>query len=249
VKKSIIAVFVVLGLIVFSVPMAIATPYQVTMRLGSFNFSNGGEFQAEPNAALAYVLNNYSSETKDQGLTGTFQTFCLEYGEHFTPGDTYDVILSDSAVLGGVGTGGDPLSIGSAWLYHEFQNSGDFDGLVTYNYSNPGRNDSATSSAALFQQAIWMLEGEAMTIYPYSNSNPFIGAVETKFGSKAGAQADNTSIAVKVMNLYVEGHAGDTAYKIQDQMVCVPDASIMWLLGPAFIMLGLFGRKKAKEFV
>jgi len=27
----------------------------------------------------------------------------------------------------------------------------------------------------------------------------------------------------------------------------VPDANIMWLLGPAFIMLGLLGRKKAKN--
>ena len=29
----------------------------------------------------------------------------------------------------------------------------------------------------------------------------------------------------------------------------VPDADIMWLLGPAFIMLGLLGRKKAKKYL
>lgn len=29
----------------------------------------------------------------------------------------------------------------------------------------------------------------------------------------------------------------------------VPDADIMWLLGPAFIALGILGRKKAKEYL
>jgi hypothetical protein len=246
VKKSIIAVFVVLGLLVFSVPIAMATPYQVTMAAGSYQYSNGGEFQANPNTSLDWVLNNYSSDTTDGT---TFQTFCVEYGEHISY-TTYDVILSDSAVYGGVGPAGDPLSIGTAWLYHEFQTSGDFDGLVTYDYSNPGRSDSATSSAALLQQAIWMLEGEALSIYPYNNTNPFIYAVETKFGSKTAAQADNyvggvRAYDVRVMNLYDT----TTGARAQDQLVCVPDASIMWLLGPAFIMLGLFGRKKSKEYL
>lgn len=35
----------------------------------------------------------------------------------------------------------------------------------------------------------------------------------------------------------------------QDYIISVPDASIMFLLGPAFIMLGLLGRKKSKEYL
>jgi len=41
--------------------------------------------------------------------------------------------------------------------------------------------------------------------------------------------------------------AAGTNTQSQDYLVSVPDAGIMWLLGPAFIMLGLLGRKKAKE--
>ena len=41
--------------------------------------------------------------------------------------------------------------------------------------------------------------------------------------------------------------AEGTCKNSQDYLVSVPDASIMWLLGTALIMLGILGRKKAKE--
>jgi hypothetical protein len=244
VKKSLIAVFVILGLIVFSIPMAKATSYTIYIDYGNYSYDNGGEFRVKPDANLDWVLNLYSPETKNQGVSGTFQTFCVEHNEYFSPFNTYDVTLNDRAMYGGGGTSGDPLSIGSAWLYHEFQNSGNFDGYATYNYSDPNRSDYAGSSADLLQQALWMLEDEPVT---FDSSNIFIKAVIKKFGSLSNAKADqaNNEYGVMVMNLYDT----TTGARAQDQLVCVPDASIMWLLGPAFIMLGLFGRKKSKEYL
>jgi hypothetical protein len=243
VKKTLFAVFVVLGLFVLSVPMAMATSYRITMEIGSYsNGTNGGEYRAWTNPAafdpdLSWVLKNYSGDTKDIGRADSFQTFCVEEGELFSGSHTYDVVLNDKAINGGVGPKGDPLSIGSAWLYYEFATSGDFDGDATYDYSG-----SRTTSALELQRALWMLEGEITTV---NYNNQFIMAVISKFNSLGAAQADNNgTYGVKVMNLYDANGA-----RAQDQLIFVPDASIMWLLGPAFIMLGFFGRKKRKGYL
>ena len=123
-------------------------------------------------------------------------------------------------------------------MYHEFQNAGDFDGYATYDYGT-GR----TISAGLLQEALWALEEG----HPWNTSNPFIYALEEKFGSQTAAQFDNNGLyAVAVMNLYEAGHAGDSNYLVQDQLICIPDASIMFLLGPALISLGILGRRRKK---
>jgi hypothetical protein len=44
-------------------------------------------------------------------------------------------------------------------------------------------------------------------------------------------------------------YGGSLGIGSQDYLVSVPDADIMWLLGPAFIVLGFLGRKKAKEYL
>ena len=51
-------------------------------------------------------------------FNGGFETFCVEYNEHFTPGSTFYYGISQGAINGGISGGNpDPISRGTAWLY------------------------------------------------------------------------------------------------------------------------------------
>lgn len=237
-KKIIIAVFVVLGLLVFSVPMAIATPYTVVISYGPGN-GPGGEFTIDPEG-FEGVLALYDPLTS---TSDTFETFCLEHNEYIELPHTYDATIDDKAINGGVGgPHPDPLSIGTEWLYYQFAKAT----LAGYDYGS-GR----ASSADALQDAIWMLEEEIA----WNSSNVFIDLYLTTFhltpadlvdpnDAKDMAQADGNGIyGVKALNLYETG----TDNVKQSQLVYVPDASIMFLLGPAFLALGMLGRRKSKR--
>jgi hypothetical protein len=237
VKKLIIAVFVVLGLIVFSVPSVMATPYYRVKILDGTGPYPGGEFIIQPlDNSLDGVIDNYSSLTSTSSVS--FDTFCVEQHETIGTGQTYDATIDDGAIKGGTGGNPDPISVGTAWLYSQFARGT----LADYEYET-GRLDSA----GFLQETIWYLEQE---ITSYNLSNPFMLAVIDKFGNITNAMSDeNGEYGVQALNLYTFGHAGDEAFAKQSQLIYVPDASIMWLLGPAFIMLGLLGRKKEKEYL
>ena len=87
-------------------------------------------------------------------FNGGFETFCIEYSEHFSPGSTYYYGISQGAMNGGLSGGNpDPISRGTAWLYLQFAKGT----LAGYNYAlGPGGN----ASAAALQATIWWLEGE-----------------------------------------------------------------------------------------
>lgn len=179
-------------------------------------------------------LQTYADSTKNIGQEPSFQTFCMELGEVITSNTAYEVVFSDRAIIGGVGPAGDPLSVGVAWLYHEFQ-SGILDG---YDYDP---NNNRGLRAFDLQNAIWWLEGD-MLIDP---NNVFSNAAVDQFGSAAAAMADNNGqYPVWVMNLWVEGHVGDFTwdpqterylYLIQDTLVCAP------IPAPGAILLGGIG--------
>lgn len=190
---------------------------------GIWQSGNGGEFTflASGWDPLPY----YSDVAKNQGQQeGTFQTFCLEHNEYLSGSTTYDVVPNDRMVNGGVGPQGDPLSRGTAYLYHEFQNGT----LAGYNYYNTG--DGRHTSAQSLQNAIWYLEDEESG----SLSESYEDMLIAQFGSISNAKLDNNGlIAVAVLNLYAEGHAGDQDYLRQDALVCTPV--------PAGLLLGLLG--------
>lgn len=208
----------------------------------------GGEFTAS-NSGLD--LSSYSSLAQtisSHGRTG-FDTFCLEYNEHFTPGNTYDYTLSNNAIGGDVASGSDPISMGTAWLYSQFASgtlAGYFGGTTAQHKAN----------ALQLQLAVWYLEDEttisaftsAHGTYTPGSGNAFLNLALAQFGNLAGAKADaNGAFGVQVLNLTSLDRYGNTVQN-QSQLYyhAVPELGMtVALLGLSFLGLAGFRQKFA----
>ena len=119
----------------------------------------------------AGILGPGDTGTRDIGVADTFQSFCLELSEPLYGLSTPWAAVSSSALEGGVVPGGDPLSVGTTYLYSQFAI-----GALGYSYSGAGR----IGDARALQEAIWSLEGEMA----YQAANPYIIMVEAMFGGR-----------------------------------------------------------------
>jgi len=208
---------------------AFATPTVQLYQQTGYSYSNGGEFTAKPSDWTWDPLQYYSASTKDIGnYDPSFQTFCIETSEYFHPGNTYDVTFSDRAFLGSVGSAGDPLSQGTAWLYQQFAAGT----LSVYDYTPAGRSDSAGK----LQKAIWYLEQESGGLLTAA----YTTMLTNKFGNVAAAMLDNNGLyPVVVMNLWTPSHG-----YVQDQLVCIPAPGAILLGGIGVGLVGWLRRRK-----
>ncbi len=180
------------------------------IRLDSSAFSAGvgGEFTATPlsgNVGLTGLAGDLSADS--------FQTFCMEYNEHFRPGNIFTVVLNTGAVGGGDPSGFDPLDPRTAYLYTLFRTGA----LGIYNYGG-----TRESTARALQRAIWFIEDEEG-----GANNAFVAlanAAVAPGGDWYGRGLGN----VRVMNLYNENGT-----RAQDQLTLIPAPGALALLGLA----------------
>lgn len=226
----------------------------VVLYQGSYSFSDGGEFTAV--TAPSQALGPYSSYTS---TATSFQTFCVQVGTEFAPGNTYDYTLSLTS-LGGPGYPGSPVAVGSpysyplavgtAWLYAQFAEGT----LGGYDFSNSSGQRQADAGA--LQAAIWALQG-GQTNPGAGYSSGTVGntyydeaVAALGLGNVDNAATLNDNYGVEIMNLTSGGAQND----YQNQLVLLPVGNILTapdsstslgLLSIALAGLGLFSRKLA----
>jgi hypothetical protein len=213
-----------------------------------YSYGVGGEFAATHFQGMA--IPSLGSDVSVVG--GAFQTFCIEHNEYFTPGTKYDWVLNDEAVLGGLSgidpadrseySGmPDPICPETAWLFTQFWNGT----LASYGYDYT-LGTLRKNSAHDLQEAIWYLEGE----YTTSRLAAYNALSSRAQGWVVDAFAANWSDIgnVRVLNLYTQGHAGDSAYKVQDQLVMVVPLPAASLAGLALLMgLAFVGKLRRRR--
>jgi hypothetical protein len=229
---------IVLGLILVLASAAMAGQVQVGYpgsAYGPYQTNGGGEFTLTPLTGWLDISHYNAAASNAGGSSGSIQTFCLE-GSELIGGynSTYTADINRNADWGGIGPGGDPLSVGTGYLYSMFASNNWAPGL-TYNYASLS---DRKADASLLQNAIWWLEGEEDIAY--TESNKFMAAVVARFNSQDGAKEDGGWLfGVYALNL-TTANGG----RIQDQVYFkgtpVPEpGSTLLFLGMAFVPLAL----------
>ena len=218
-----------------------------------FQSGLGGEFYFQ---TVSGPVSNaaYHSLAKNQaGVDDSFQSFCLEWNE-WLGGAGVSYTVNDQAMLGGVSNqhgagsqGGDPLSLGTTWLYSQFAQ-----GVLANYFTAADRKPMA----GFLQNAIWALEDEISD--PAAGSNPFFDAAAVEFGGYAEAQANAASGQYGVWVLNNTKGQNDSVVKKQDMIYyagvtpsltgfTVPDGgstAILLGLGLSSLLLGSSSRNQ-----
>jgi len=223
-----------------------ASGAQLTINYGNAHYGSGGEFRITSGDAWATsVAANYAASAKSGG---GFETFCIEYNEHFSPGSIYYYQISPDAIKGGMTTS-DPISAGTGFLYGLYAR-----GLLS-GYSDI--NNLYASGPGALQQTLWFLEGEQAT-----SGGSWDSLLIGEFGSLANARltiatsahygtVTAASFGVAALNLGTTPSGDGGLWSAQDQLVyqgggfqTTPDGgSTLILLGSAVGSFSLLRRR------
>jgi MYXO-CTERM domain-containing protein len=196
-----------------------------------------------------YLTANPSNPPGDL-LSDPFRSFCIELNEEISRGGTYDVAINMdwAAVNGGSGgavNGMDPISRGTAKLFHD------------YSYGVGSLFETMTNSkAAALQMAIWWLEDELAVSTDMSN-NIFLqyltGLDDTQGLIADWKTADYDPFGAEAPGVWVMNLTQNGAPK-QDTLVmgstAAPEPATMgiWALGMAgFAGVGAYRRRKNRK--
>ncbi len=162
------------------------------------------------------------------GPDSQFITFCVEADEHVNFGVTYDAVLNDSAIQGGIAGQedpySDPLNDATAWLYKSYLED----------YIN-GSQTRTNAIAKDYQMAIWYLENEITDISE-------LGTGAQNLVTDAGNSTWTNDGTIMVLNLYKLGTAdnpGDSDY-VQDCLVQL-SSPVPPVPAPGAVLLGGIG--------
>ncbi len=240
VKAVVAGCAIVASSVAFAVPQVMAGD-TIKLTVPAWGGANGGgEFTA---SALT-------------GNSPSFQTFCLEYNEHFTPGNTlYVKAVNTGAKSGGGGAvldpntplnltdTWDPISSQTAYLYTQFSQGT----LANYDYGTSGAGlTEHTADSQSLQLAFWVLEDEISATFNSAVYAKYTAATAVGLEAQAFVAAANLAVStnawsgigrVRALNLYSNAsYTGPAQDQLYLQPIPEPETYAMMLAG-----LGLIG--------
>jgi hypothetical protein len=225
-------------------------------QLSAYATGQGGEFRLEPDVGFNLSNAMYADSTKNQGVPGSFQSFCIEVGEHIYSNshlkvsETYVNGTPGSHAYGGGNDSegpppGDNLGSRTAYLYQQFA-LGLLEGYV-YDTSTSTRTpvtfggNSASfyrwETAGVLQRVLWALEDEGGSTWSTKYYGVDLGTDEQALAAYWYSSMDIGSWTgignVRVLQLYGSYESGVYSCNRQDQLYLVPV--------PAAVLLGMLG--------
>jgi len=171
-----------------------------------------------------------------------WNTFCLERSIRLGFTLKYDFTIDPERVYAGGPDGGadpapgDPISIGTAFLYSQFLNH-----TLPYAYGNPVQRET---DATFLQVAIWWLEDEVALTATQQANNPFLAYANNQLpGGMADLKSNNNGqYPVDVVNVW---YYSDTQNPDrQSVLIGLPDGgATLFLLGLGISGLAFLRRK------